>query len=98
MTAGYERTHLAVMLDGSTMLKPSEKGDNPVAFVGDSLLLSGFVWPGNTERLLKGTVWAASEQLGRGHVVLFASDPLFRAFWRGPARLLTNAMLLGTGR
>jgi len=98
MTAGYERPHLAVMLDGSTMLKPSEKGDNPVAFVGDSLLLSGFVWPGNTERLLKGTVWAASEQLGRGHVVLFASDPLFRAFWRGPARLLTNAMLLGTGR
>jgi hypothetical protein len=98
LTAGYERTHLAVMLDGGTMLKPSEKGDNPVAFVGDSLLLSGFVWPGNTERLLRGTTWAASERLGRGHVVLFASDPLFRAFWRGPARLLTNAMLLGTGR
>jgi len=98
LTAGYERTHLAVMLDGGTMFKPSEKGDNPVVFVGDSLHLSGFVWPGNTERLLKGTVWAASERLGRGHVVLFASDPLFRAFWRGPARLLTNAMLLGTGR
>jgi hypothetical protein len=98
LTAGYERAHLAVMLDGSTMLKASEKGDNPVAFVGDSLVLSGFVWPGNTERLLKGTVWAATERIGRGHAVLFASDPLFRAFWRGTARLLTNAMLLGTGR
>jgi hypothetical protein len=98
LTAGYERQHLAVMLDGSTMLKASEKGDNPVAFVGDSLVLSGFVWPGNTERLLKGTVWVATERQGRGHAVLFASDPLFRAFWRGTARLLTNAMLFGTGR
>ncbi|HWP36562.1 MAG TPA: M14 family zinc carboxypeptidase [Gemmatimonadales bacterium] len=98
LTAGYERTHLAVLLDGSTMLKASAKGDNPVAFVGDSLVLSGFVWPGNTERLLKGTVWAASERVGRGHAVLFAADPLFRAFWRSAARLLTNAILLGPGR
>jgi hypothetical protein len=97
LTAGYERTHLAVLLNGSTMLKASAKGDNPVAFVDDSLALSGFIWPGNTERLLKGTVWAASERVGRGHAVLFAADPLFRAFWRGTARLLTNAILFGTG-
>jgi hypothetical protein len=98
LTLGYRSTTLPLMLQGSTMLGASEKGDNPVAFVGDSLLLAGFAWPDNTERLLQRTVWAAVESQGRGHVVMFAEDPLFRAFWRGPARLLTNAILFGTGR
>jgi hypothetical protein len=98
LTLGYRGRSLPVMLSGGRMLAPSEEGDNPVAFVGDSLLLAGFAWPDNTERHLSETVWATAERQGRGHVVLFADDPLFRAFWRGPARLLTNAMLFGTGR
>jgi hypothetical protein len=97
LTYGYERAELAVMVSGSTLFTPSRTGANPVAFVGDSLRLSGFTWP-NTERLLKGTVWAAVEDQGSGHVVLLADDPLFRAFWRGTARLVTNAILFGTGR
>jgi hypothetical protein len=59
------------------MMTPSEKGDNPVAFVGSDLTLGGFTWPGNTEKLLKGSVWVAVENAGRGRVVLFADDPLF---------------------
>ncbi len=98
LTLGYAQKSLPVMLSGGTLLAPSESGDNPVAFVGDDLLLAGFTWPNNTERLLDETVWAAAERQGRGHVVVFADDPLYRAFWRGPARLLTNAILFGTGR
>jgi hypothetical protein len=98
LTMGYERTSLPVMVRGGTRLAPSTRGDNPVVFVGDSLLLAGFAWPGNTEQTLQRTVWAAAERQGRGNVVVFADDPLYRAFWRGPARLLTNAILFGTGR
>jgi hypothetical protein len=98
LTMGFRSNTLPVMLRGSTMLAPSKRGDNPVVFVGDSLLLAGFAWPDNTERLLNETVWATAESLGRGQVVLFADDPLYRGFWRGPARLLTNAMLFGPGR
>jgi len=97
LTAGYERSELAVMVSGGTFLRPSTSGANPVAFVADSSLLSGFVWP-NTQRRLKGSVWAAVERQGSGHVVILADDPLFRAFWRGTGRLVTNAMLFGTGR
>jgi hypothetical protein len=97
LTAGYERSELAVMMSGDTFLQPSTSGANPVAFVADTSLLSGFVWP-NTQRRLKGSVWAAVERQGRGHVVILADDPLFRAFWRGTGRLVTNAMLFGTGR
>jgi hypothetical protein len=98
LTLGYERQSLAVMMRGGTMLKPSERGDNPVSFLGDATLLSGFAWPDNTERLLDGAVWAVTERQGRGNVVMFADDILFRGFWRGTAKLLTNAILFGTGR
>jgi hypothetical protein len=98
LTLGYEQSQLPVFLDGSTFWKPSKGGANPVAFTGDSLVLSGFVWPDNTERLLKGTAWAVVENQGDGRVVLFVGDPLFRAFWRGTARLVTNAILIGPNR
>jgi len=97
LTAGYERPELAVMVSGNTFLAPSTAGANPVAFVAERPLLSGWVWP-DTERLIARTTWAAVEPLGRGNVVVFAEDPLYRAFWRGTGRLVTNAMLFGTAR
>ena len=95
---GYERDQLPVLVTGDAFFTPSRQGDNPVSFLGRDFVLSGFTWPGNTERLLRGAVWAAVENVGRGRVVLFAEDPLFRAFWRGPAGLLTNAILMAPGR
>lgn len=98
LTMGYERDELPVFMATSTLLTPSEKGDNPVVFVGNDLTLAGFTWPGNTEKLLRGSVWTAVESVGSGSVVLFAENPLFRGFWRGTAKLVTNAVLFGTGR
>ncbi len=98
LTLGYTGERLPVFIDGDVFWRPSKGGANPVVFTGDSLALSGFTWPGNTERLLKGTAWAVVENQGSGRVVLFLSDPLFRAFWRGPARLVTNAILVGPNR
>lgn len=98
LTLGYEQSDLPVYLDGSTFWKQSKNGANPVVFTGDSLTLSGFSWPDNTSRLLKGTSWAVVENQGDGRVVLFLGDPLFRAFWRGTARLVTNAILIGPNR
>jgi hypothetical protein len=100
LTFGYDRDRLPVFIDGDTFWKPSKGGANPVTFTdpADSLVLSGFAWPDNTARLLKGTAWATVENQGSGRVVLFLSDPLFRAFWRGPARMLTNAILIGPQR
>ncbi|MGH7537551.1 MAG: M14 family zinc carboxypeptidase [Gemmatimonadales bacterium] len=98
LTVGYEQHALPVFLDGATFWKPSRGGASPIAFTSDSLVLSGFTWPGNTERLLKGTAWAVVENQGEGRVVLFLGDPLFRASWRGTARLVSNAILVGPNR
>jgi len=100
LTAGYDRNKIPVFIDGDTFWRPSKGGANAAAFTdsADSLVLSGFTWPDNTARLLKGSTWAAVENHGNGRVVLFLSDPLFRAFWRGPAKMLTNAILIGPNR
>jgi hypothetical protein len=97
LTYGYDREHVAVMVSND-FLTPSKRGDNPVTFVGKDLVLAGFTWPNNTERLLAGSVWAVVENVGAGKVVLFADNPLFRAFWRGTGTLFTNALLFGPGR
>ena len=100
LTAGYARDRIPVFIDGNTFWKPSKGGANVASFSdpADSLVLSGFTWPDNTARLLKGSTWAVVENQGSGHVVLFLGDPLFRAFWRGPAKMLTNAILMGASR
>jgi hypothetical protein len=100
LTMGYERDRIPVFIDGDTFWRPTKGGANPAVFSdpADSLLLSGFAWPNNTTRLLKGTTWAVVENQGNGRVVLFLGDPLFRAFWRGPAKMVTNAFLMGANR
>jgi hypothetical protein len=100
LTLGYERDRMPVFIDGDVFWKPSRSGANVVTFSdpADALVLSGFTWPDNTARLLKGSTWAVVENQGSGRVVLFLGDPLFRAFWRGPARMLTNAILMGPNR
>ena len=100
LTMGYDRDRMPIFIDGDAFWRPSKSGANVVTFTDsvDALVLSGFTWPDNTARLLKGTTWAAVENQGNGRVVLFLSDPLFRAFWRGPAKMLTNAILVGPNR
>ncbi|HSB52992.1 MAG TPA: hypothetical protein VLD58_01490, partial [Gemmatimonadales bacterium] len=98
LTGGYERDQLPVFLETSTLLKPSEKGASPVVFTGTDLTLSGFTWPENTEKHLRNSVWASVESQGRGSVILFAENPVYRGFWRGPSKLLTNAVLFGPNR
>jgi hypothetical protein len=98
LTGGYERDQLPVFLETSDLLRPSEKGASPVVFTGADLALSGFTWPQNTEKHLKNSVWASVESEGRGSVILFAENPVYRGFWRGPSKLLTNAVLFGPSR
>lgn len=94
---GYDRDQIAVPVPGS-FLKPSKGGENVVVFTNKSPVISGFTWPGNTEKFLPGSVWASVERAGRGSVVAFAENPLFRSFWRGTAMLFANAVMYGAGR
>ncbi|MDT4897478.1 MAG: hypothetical protein QOH25_2555 [Acidobacteriota bacterium] len=96
LTYGYEGTQLPVLVNSGYFFRPSKEGTNAVIFSTETngqLRLSGFIWPNNTERLLKGTAYVIDEPTGRGHVVLFAEEPNFRGIWRSTVRLFFNSIL-----
>jgi Zinc carboxypeptidase len=96
MTFGYEEERLPVLVASAYFFRPSKDGTNAVVFAEANeraLRIAGFVWPDNTERLLRGTSYVIEEPTGRGHVVLFAEDPNYRGIWRNTTRLFFNSFL-----
>jgi hypothetical protein len=96
LTSGYDDPRLTVMIEGSTFLTLSKEGANVGVFPKSGRLhRAGFVWPENTERLLRNSAFLIEEPTGGGHVVLFANEPFFRAWWHALDRLVLNAIVLG---
>jgi hypothetical protein len=62
----------------------------------EELRLSGLLWPEARQRLAD-TAYATVESVGRGQIILFATDPTLRMWLAGAQRLFLNAVLLGPG-
>ncbi len=97
LTFGIEDNYIPVLVNSGYFFRPTKEGSNAVVFVNDNnqpFRISGFVWPGNTEKLLRGTVYVMSESEGGGHVILLAEDPNYRGFFRHNIKFLLNGVLL----
>lgn len=81
-----------VQVRGSSFMTPTQLGVNVVSFPPDSHL-GGHKWE-YTEEVLSGKSYLADLPVGSGHLILFAEDPTFRAYWRGLDRLFVNGILL----
>lgn len=93
---GVESDEIPVLLSSGYFFRYSKEGTNALVFDAkpkNPLTISGFVWEGNTERLLKGTSWLIDEPNGSGHVIMFADEPFFRAIFRSTTRQFFNAIL-----
>ena len=93
---GVNRDEMPVLMASGYFFRYSKEGTNALVFDANPkkpLTISGFVWEGNTERLLKGTAYVIDESMGSGHVVLFAEDPFFRGMTRANTRPFFNAIL-----
>jgi hypothetical protein len=96
--AGDGKLPIAVPVLGSSFYKAKPEGGGAVVFSADpkaKKLLSGWVWPDETEKALQGVVWLHDEPVGSGHVVWFSQDPTARAMFPGLHKLLLNAILYG---
>lgn len=96
LTYGLEQDELPVLLSSGYFFRYSKEGTNALIFDAkpkNPLTISGFVWEGNTERLLKGTAYIIDEPTGNGHVILFADEPFFRGIFRSTTRPFLNSIL-----
>lgn len=87
---GYPE-EIAVQVRGHYLFSKTKKGVNVVTFPERSLIM-GHKWE-NTEEILSDKLYLADVPVGQGHVILFADDPTFRAFWRGLDRLFLSCIL-----
>jgi len=79
---------------GSTLLKASGNPfATPVRYT-DKPLLNGYI---GEQRLaeMSGQAAVIAERHGKGLIVRFANDPIFRGFWRGTERLWINSLYFG---
>lgn len=83
---------------GSGAFEPSTGYEIVGHFVNDSenLLSGGYASKENLEALA-GKVFAAVVEVGNGKIVLMHENPQYRMFWRGPSRMVQNAVMLLPG-
>ena len=88
---------LPVMIWGSSALMSKHPVKTAVRLTGaEELRLSGLLWPEARQRLAQ-TAYVTTESVGRGQIILFATDPTYRMWLAGAQRLFLNAVLLGPG-
>jgi hypothetical protein len=88
---------LPVFFEGSDVFMEKQPVRCAVRFAGQkNLRLSGLLWPEARERIAD-TAYATTESVGRGQIILFASDPTYRTWLSAQQRLFLNACLLGPG-
>ncbi len=93
---GIDQNEIPVILGSGYFFRYSKEGTNAMVFDArpkKPLTISGFVWEGNTEELLRGTSYVIDESMGRGHVIVFAEDPFFRGLFRSTTRTFMNSIL-----
>ena len=91
---GYNNGEVPIFRRGSTLLKASE---NPFATplrYTEKPLMSGFIGEQRLAQMSKQPAVIA-ERHGKGLVIRFANNPLFRGFWRGTERLWVNSLYFG---
>jgi hypothetical protein len=95
LSYGYRTEEIPVFLNSSNVFQ-LPAGEKPVAWYPDAdrLKMSGLIWDISGQRLAN-TVYLAEESQGEGHVILFAEDPTFRAYWEGLDKLFFNGALYG---
>ncbi len=88
---GYNNNYFSLKL-GSDLYEFMKDGWN-VGVIKKENQVSGFVGSKTREKIKDGTVIGV-QPMGRGSIVFFADDPIFRNFWENGKMLLANAVFL----
>ena len=90
--------HLFALKFGTMALKPSPNLET-VGYYSknqNELLASGYASNENLNHL-SGNAFAAVKKMGKGKIVFFLDNTQYRMFWRGPSRMMQNAVMILKG-
>lgn len=90
-----QQKEIGVQFRGNYHFTTSKKGTNVITFKPNGHI-SGHKWE-NTESDIANKMYMADIPLGEGHVILYANDPTFRAYWRGLDNLFVGSIILPGG-
>lgn len=94
LTDGYEDTFYPSFKKGTHFLEePSSKDIDVVLRYTDSPSISGYVSKKNVN-LIKGSPALVVQKKGKGQVICFVDNPVFRGYWYGGFKLFMNAIFL----
>ena len=98
LMAGVSPGDIPVFVNSDRVLivpKDLTAGEAVIRFAPDGRVrLSGYFWPEMPGKLaLSPYLW--TERVGRGRVIAFAHDPVYRDLYRGLLPVFANAVLLG---
>lgn len=87
--------HLFSLKFGSKALKPNATFQTVGRYASndEQLLAAGYASQENLQRLA-GNSFAGVQPIGNGKVVFLLDNTQYRMFWRGPSRMMQNAVLL----
>ncbi|MEP2669775.1 MAG: M14 family metallopeptidase [Cyclobacteriaceae bacterium] len=96
LAMGYNATQIGLPAAYPIILKPENEKDVVVRYTTkkDQLLLDGFMLDEDKTKLA-GVPYLLKTQVGKGHVIYFASDPTFRGYWYSIHKLFLNSLLVG---
>jgi len=94
---GLNATEAAVLNTSDPILELSPGGENPISFPKQELKVSGLL-PKSLEPKLHRTAYLLREKRGKGAVILFSGNPVFRASTPFTTRAFTNALFFGSYR
>ncbi len=96
LAMGYDTNQIGLPAAYPIILKPENEKDVVVRYVSqkDQLLLDGFMLEEDKAKLA-GVPYLLKTQVGKGHVIYFASDPTFRGYWYSIHKLFLNSLIVG---
>ena len=99
LLAGVIAREIPVFVNGDrvfTVPKDLAAGEAVIRFApAPRVRLAGYYWPESAEKIgLTPYLW--TERVGRGRVIAFAHDPVYRDMFRGQLPIFANAVFLGS--
>ena len=92
---GLNSETLSAFKNHRHIIEISEKPYHNVMTYGAKPLVSGYISEGNLANIAN-SAYLSAERMGRGSVIAIADNPVFRGYWLGTSRVLSNSLFFGT--